>query len=475
MKKVFLFFSIIFLLASCQKEDTAYQPITEIKAAVITISVDEAKTVFNKESENSKIKLTPDWQTFKTEPHQWEQRANVKAILDEKPNLNARLFFFTEGKVLKYNILLHESDEKGSLTIIYNSKGVSLRAFTVDKQGKTVYFVKKKTDKHSRYFWSRSTHRGDFGENPKNNPFCADCHKRYVDVLDFSPNTEVGDYDIDYHLDPVEVYGPKPYPKNNNPWGNSLENKDQDDYGYGAGYYPLGFDRDQLGERVVEPNEREKSSKPEEYITYQDNVPICVKKLIMSIGREKSNGQLIPYINQSNRIGTYIVNLFEKSSEIHIDFVVQNLGYGYINATTRTVEKRRKYGIVISHDLLERGSELFIAKTLIHEMIHAYFKMELQRDGLEEGMGDFVSDFAKILEDQGYQAEHAMMTKYVEVLAESLAAYDNNKHELSYYRSLAWTGLEGTKEYQKLSDEEKTQIAKIGEYEREANPNNLCH
>ena len=37
MKKVFLFFSIIFLLASCQKEDTAYQPITEIKAAVITI------------------------------------------------------------------------------------------------------------------------------------------------------------------------------------------------------------------------------------------------------------------------------------------------------------------------------------------------------------------------------------------------------------------------------------------------------
>ena len=56
---------------------------------------------------------------------------------------------------------------------------------------------------------------------------------------------------------------------------------------------------------------------------------------------------------------------------------------------------------MISHDLLERGSELFIAKTLIHEMIHAYFKMELQRDGLEEGMGDFVSDFAKILEDQG--------------------------------------------------------------------------
>ena len=67
------------------------------------------------------------------------------------------------------------------------------------------------------------------------------------------------------------------------------------------------------------------------------------------------------------------------------------------------------------------------------------------------------------------------MTKYVEVLAESLAAYDDDRHELKYYQSLAWSGLEGTEEYQKLSQEEKKEIIKIAKYEREANPNNLCN
>jgi len=47
--------------------------------------------------------------------------------------------------------------------------------------------------------------------------------------------------------------------------------------------------------------------------------------------------------------------------------------------------------------------------------------------------------------------------------------------ELKYYQSLVWSGLEGTEEYQKLSQEEKKEIIKIAKYEREANPNNLCN
>jgi hypothetical protein len=46
---------------------------------------------------------------------------------------------------------------------------------------------------------------------------------------------------------------------------------------------------------------------------------------------------------------------------------------------------------------------------------------------------------------------------------------------LKYYQSLAWSGLERTEEYQKLSQEEKKEIIKIAKYEREANPNNLCN
>ena len=47
--------------------------------------------------------------------------------------------------------------------------------------------------------------------------------------------------------------------------------------------------------------------------------------------------------------------------------------------------------------------------------------------------------------------------------------------EFKYYKSLAWSGLERTEEYKKLSQEEKEKIIKTAKYEREANPNNLCN
>ena len=47
--------------------------------------------------------------------------------------------------------------------------------------------------------------------------------------------------------------------------------------------------------------------------------------------------------------------------------------------------------------------------------------------------------------------------------------------EFKYCQSLAWSGLERTEEYKKLSQEEEKGIIKITKYEREANPNNLCN
>lgn len=178
-------------------------------------------------------------------------------------------------------------------------------------------------------------------------------------------------------------------------------------------------------------------------------------------------------------MAAYIKNLFGNSPDIHIDFSVQNLGYGYENGKTKTLKKGERYGIAISHDLLARGSELFIAKTVIHEMLHAYFKMELDKNGLENGMGDFISDFKKIKQIpniSGFHTEHEMMAvMYIDVLAASLAAYDKWAQDISYYKRLAWTGLELTNEYRNLPEQEKIEIIKIAKYEREENPNTICN
>ena len=214
-----------------------------------------------------------------------------------------------------------------------------------------------------------------------------------------------------------------------------------------------------------------------ETIDYTAEVPDFLKDIIKKIGKSNPTGAPLPYISAKNGLGRYLVELFRKSRNIHIHFGVENLGYGYLNGTTSTIKKGELYYIAISHDLLERGSDLFIAKTVIHEMLHAYFKVELDRQGLEEGMGDFLSDFNKLsefwFEKNSKQIEHEMMAlMYVEILAEALATYDNNRHNINYYRSLAWTGLEGTQEYENLSPEEKQRIIEIARYEREGNPNN---
>lgn len=62
--------------------------------------------------------------------------------------------------------------------------------------------------------------------------------------------------------------------------------------------------------------------------------------------------------------------------------------------------------------------------------------------------------------------EHEFMSQFVEVIAYSLAVYDNNRHPMDYYMAMSWAGLETSSLYQNKTQQEKDAIQKIINYER---------
>jgi hypothetical protein len=58
---------------------------------------------------------------------------------------------------------------------------------------------------------------------------------------------------------------------------------------------------------------------------------------------------------------------------------------------------------------------------------------------------------------QGFSHEY-MANYYVNVMANALKQYDNNKFDLEYYKAYAWQGLDGTNDYDSKSSGEKAAI-----------------
>lgn len=475
MKKVISLISGMFLLIACQKDDTP--------VSVNEVSLQEAKVFVNAQADGNnqfKEKFIPQWDTFIQQGVNVEQQpyASVRISFNKYPNLNTIFVILRTEKGLEGKI-----------------------AFKVPK----LFFFRKKTKekKDIHHSYAARYDEDEWIENDvlkilndhyfgNKSEKCVVCKGLIYNLKDIEQIRRrirkipiAGDTFFPNLCDDCTLFSLKIVPLKE-----VIVSKE-----YDKGFFTyVSYDLQRAIQILTDPEVYKgaignydkwthpgggggivKSPIPE-FITYHKNVPTCLRGIIENLGNFNSDGRPLPYIGNTNKLSTYIKNLFEELQDVEINFSVLNLGYGYVNGKSRTFQKGKRYGIGISHELLENASELFIAKTVIHEMLHVYFKIKLDKEGVEKEIDDsFIYDFNQLFKKQFRQAEHSMMTKYVEVLAESLAAYDDDRHEFKYYQSLAWSGLEGTEEYQKLSDEEKEEIFKIAKYEREANPNNLCN
>lgn len=138
--------------------------------------------------------------------------------------------------------------------------------------------------------------------------------------------------------------------------------------------------------------------------------------------------------------------------------------------------------IKVNTSFASNYSTLLMAKTLIHEVIHAEMYRKLMELASSDGKIDpllvemFLSqdnypglfDYYRRYGLNNMQHEQ-MAAHYVETMAEILAEFDSNKYEFSYYELLAWSGsLQNTVAYNEKKEIEDTFLI---EY---FNGNKLC-
>ena len=131
------------------------------------------------------------------------------------------------------------------------------------------------------------------------------------------------------------------------------------------------------------------------------------------------------------------------------------------NGNTTKIPGLTHYNITLDKRLLKEGSNLAIAKTIIHKTLHAYMLMQLDRMRIERQYNHIAERLILLHQNtQVGQNKDANISQH-KLMTESLARYDRGQHSLEYYRLMSWGGLEKTDEYKALPEAEKEKIKRI--------------
>ncbi|NAW49895.1 hypothetical protein GNY06_00260 [Elizabethkingia argentiflava] len=169
-----------------------------------------------------------------------------------------------------------------------------------------------------------------------------------------------------------------------------------------------------------------------------------------------------------------LLGKFNKKNIVKLSFEIKKIPStkGFVlGYTDQSNVKNGLLTISINSEALA-SSELGIAKTFVHEMLHAKMFLDLINSGWK-GDPDLIrkinpSTLPTLLEEYRKNAfgseipQHEFMSKfYIKKLTNALAQFDELKQDRSVYENLAWTGLEGTEMYKSFSQSKKDEVAKV--------------
>jgi len=160
-------------------------------------------------------------------------------------------------------------------------------------------------------------------------------------------------------------------------------------------------------------------------------------------------------INNDNEKGDFnivdeVMKIFNESTKY--DYIIVNSDDG--NSTTGKFNRDTKtteITVNLNNDYLSRASQLSIARTIIHESLHAYFVYKLQSD--QQFFINFelkYSEFRRKRNPNDNRGQHELMGEYVDMMAYGLKSWDaefgNGKLgkpllDDDYYKSMAFGGL----------------------------------
>lgn len=222
----------------------------------------------------------------------------------------------------------------------------------------------------------------------------------------------------------------------------------------------------------------------EDELIITNSVPQCVRDIIDQIVSRNvyiDLGDMPGFIVQELNLSGYIMDVFSNSSNYHLNFKVANLqpdSQGRLK-NAETVPRRDTstnyiyFDITLDASYVSNATDLAIARTIIHESLHAYISYRYQTQMFSE----LWQSMQHLLSQQGAtanSAQHILMAQqFVDNIASSLEAWDQGSlNDSQYYKYISWSGgMLSTPSFNNLSQSDRQNVINANLSEGNAGPN----
>lgn len=173
-------------------------------------------------------------------------------------------------------------------------------------------------------------------------------------------------------------------------------------------------------------------------------------------------------MKSTGRINSILTNFIGEKPVLHLDLNIGNL----TNANGQTGIDGYWAKITIDNSYGSNATSISIARTFVHELIHAEmfrklasvgYKLELVKDNFP-GLWDYWVRYGNGNNDGNDSHHNAMAKHYREQIISILKSFDSIsgiQRESSFYEAMSWAGLDGTRAWSLLSSLEKARISQI--------------
>ena len=222
----------------------------------------------------------------------------------------------------------------------------------------------------------------------------------------------------------------------------------------------------------------------EEQIIISSTVPNCVKTIINKLAQNDAYidlGDMPDFVKEELNLSGQIMDVFNNSSKYHLNFKVRSLQPNSLgqekNAETKFNISTKGFDITLNSSYVSNATDLSIARTVIHESLHAYISLIYHT----QVFSDLRKSLDKLLSQNGNNpniAEHKLMVKnFISSIANSLESWDSSSlTDNNYYTYLSWSGgMIGTPAFDALSTAFQQNIIDANENEGQAGSGNLAN
>lgn len=183
-------------------------------------------------------------------------------------------------------------------------------------------------------------------------------------------------------------------------------------------------------------------------------------------------------VDSNNNINWILENFEDgdKPSQFSLQFEMSSTLDNLTNASFATPQQSgvpNTFVIKINSNTLPQRTSLGIARTILHEGIHARLWEFAYRNGKTVDPNDFPGVYEYMRTHEKNWDHQQMADYYRNTIAQGLKQFDNSQHSDSYYDALAWEGLAEIKDanndyeliyteaWKKLSTSEQQEILQI--------------